>query len=47
MDLLNVLLLLDTEEAGPIIVHNKHSREKQFFIRFDFKCPNCFLLDKY
>lgn len=28
MDLLNVLLLLDTEEAGPIIVHNKHSRQK-------------------
>lgn len=27
MDLLNVLLLLDTEDAGPITVHNKHSRK--------------------
>lgn len=46
MDLLNALLLHDTESAGPPSVHNRHSREEQFLISFDFKYPNCILLNK-
>ena len=44
MELLKVLLLLDTEDAGYTSVHIKNSREKQF-ISFDFRCPNCILCD--
>lgn len=43
---MNVLLLLDIEDARPTSVPNRHSRTEQF-IDFEFIFPNCILLDKY